>query len=274
MNILDLGKVQTNEAYRASKGYSNSELKDILANPTKALNGDMVKPTGKALELGTLVHSLVLEPKAFINEYIIFDKPINKRLKADREALEAEQVKAKEAGKTLILGDEYNEAKALADAVLGDDVVANLLSGGKPELSFYSEINGVPVKCRPDYIRPMEDGSVVLFDLKTTEDASAGAFARSTANFGYYQQAAYYSDVIESLGVKVSGFYFIAVEKQAPYYHAIYTLKNEHIELGRTHYTKALEMAKNKDKYLGKKLYSDGEQVIQVLDLPTWIFYK
>lgn len=263
----------SNKEYRQAEGLSNSDLKDIYNNPYKFFNGDIVRKQTDAMRLGSAIHSMALEgAAAFNNEFAVLNKELNLRTKADKEYLE--KFKADNLGKDILKPADYEVVLGVNTALKSDNFIMKMLSGGFAEKSFFSAINGINVKCRPDYIKVLKDGSLAIIDLKTTDDSSAGSFAKTAATYGYYQQAAFYSDLISGLGFKVDGFYFIAVEKQAPYYRAVYTIKEEHINTGREHYARALEMALNKEAYIGKTLLQSDIGVIQVLDLPTWIFYK
>jgi hypothetical protein len=88
---------------------------------------------------------------------------------------------------------------------------------GAAEESFYwiDEATGLLCKCRPDYRIPERR---ILVDLKSCEDASPEAFARTIFNYTYYIQAGFYLDgVSQVLAEPYRTFIFIAVEKTPPY---------------------------------------------------------
>ena len=171
--------------------------------------------------------------------------------------------------------DIFDTAVEIANAVNSMRETAIFLKDGLAEQSYFSEIEGVAVKCRPDFYN---ENLGAIIDLKTTSDASATGFARSVASFNYHVQAAFYSDILRSLGKKVNYFLFIAVETSYPYFVGFYELDNVAIEQGRKTYLELLELYKycrERDEWWGyaKK---DGDQIkaVQTLSLPAWKFYE
>lgn len=208
--------------YHAHEAVSKSLLDQMARTPHHArayLDGARTEPT-KAMEFGTALHSAVLEPAVFANNYQLFDG--DRRIKAGK----AEYDDLIRIGKTPISSADYNIIQAMQHSVANHPLACKLLSYGEAEQSvFWNHNVGVQLKCRPDWwIR--EVGIVV--DLKTTEDASPAGFARSVAKYRYHVQAAHYMD-----GCRAEQFLFIAVEKKAPYAVAVYELDKEALAEGR-----------------------------------------
>jgi hypothetical protein len=63
--------------------------------------------------------------------------------------------------------------------------------------------------------------------------------------FGYEVQAAYYVDVAQAIDGKKRDFYWVAVEKDAPFAVAVYKASDAMMEYGRTQYKKAIELYVN-----------------------------
>jgi exodeoxyribonuclease VIII len=82
------------------------------------------------------------------------------------------------------------------------------LAGALTEQSiFATDPSGVLLKGRPDVI-----GADFMADLKTTGDASTGAFSRTIASYRYHVQAALYRRIMHLLGQPKARWYFIIVQ--------------------------------------------------------------
>ena len=263
----------TNKEYHARPEISKSDL-DLLARSPLHLKmkNELKSEPSDALILGSAVHKLVLERKDFLNEFKIVPGA-DKRTK-EGKAIHEDFLK-KLGEKTPIKWPTIKTALKVAKSVNSMCETAKSLRDGLAEQSYFSEINGVAVKCRPDFYNE-KMGAVI--DLKTTSDASATGFARSVASFNYHIQAAFYSDILRSLGKEVNYFLFIAVETKAPYFVGFYELDAAAIEQGRKAYLELLELykyCKERDEWWGyaKK---DGDKInaVQTLSLPAWKFYE
>ena len=195
---------------------------------------------------------------------------MNKRTKAGKE--EFEEFTKQAGSKTVISKADYELAKACADSVLSHDEAKFLLSDGVAEASFFSEIDGINVKCRPDYYNKRHG---IIIDVKSCNDASPDAFVKDVAKFGYYIQDPFYCDVLESLGYPANKFIFIAVEKKAPHMVGIYELDVVAKDFGRDEYNRAFGIYRERSKF-DSTLYRDtvDGSVIQTLTLPNYVYYK
>ena len=247
----------SNEEYHASSTLGASNLKDILKNPFAFARGFRMKQT-QAMVIGSAVHCKVLEPHLFDQEYALKDK------KSLGDALGG-------FGKTKLSADEYETVKKCTETI--KEHVNMFFQNGVAEQAFFSEINGIAVKCKPDYY--IESIGLVV-DLKVVADASPDGFAKAVAKFGYYLQEAHYRSVLKSCGKPVDKFLFVAIEKEAPYMIGLYTLNPTDVLLGEEHIAKAMDIYKRIDQYK-KPIYTDptdSTQLIQVLTMPTWVHYQ
>lgn len=206
----------TNAEYHAADGISKSDLDLIHRSPAhyKAARHEDTP----ALKLGTAIHTLVLEPARFVAEYDFIEG--DRRLKATKEAIK----EAEAAGKTVLTQDEFDALSGMQESVFKSRIAAALIDGATIEHSVFAELDGVRVKCRPDGWN-VEKG--VLFDLKSTEDASPEGFARTVAKYRYHVQDAFYRHVVASAtggDADDLSFIFVAVEKKPPFAVALYTL--------------------------------------------------
>jgi len=109
---------------------------------------------------------------------------------------------------------------AMRDVLLRDKRIENIIEHGIIERSFFARDyqTGLEIKCRPDIIyRDM------IFDLKTTSDASLRGFRLSFYKLRYFVQAPFYLHVLSAAGVRVlQRFVFICQEKKEPYLYGLY----------------------------------------------------
>ena len=206
----------TNADYHAHEAVSKSDLDLIHKSPAhyKAARHEDTP----ALRFGTAFHCAVLENDRFNATYTVIE--------GDRRtsAVKASIKEAKDAGKTVLDADDFNALMGMAQAVFKNPICAALLRGSLKEHSVFAELDGVRVKCRPDGWN-VEKG--VLFDLKSTEDASPEGFARTVAKYRYHVQDAFYRHVVASAtncDADDLSFIFIAVEKKPPFAIALYQL--------------------------------------------------
>lgn len=187
--------------------------------------------------------------------------------------------------------EQWEQLHRMRDAVMAHPAAAALLTGapGVAERSVYwrDPVTGLLCRCRPDFWRA--DGIIV--DVKTTEDASAEAFARSISNWRYHVQAPYYLDGINTMrsqykpaagglampACPAKAFVFLAVEKNARVVNgvalgvAVYVLDNESIELGRIEYQQDLARIAECKRAGVWPGYGDK---IQPIALPQWKLAK
>lgn len=212
--------IYTNAEYHAADGISKSDLDLIHKSPAhyKAHYKAARHEDTPALKLGTAIHTLVLEPARFVAEYDFIEG--DRRTKAVKDAIKD----AEAAGKIILTKEEFDAVSGMRDSFFKNKIAATLIDGATIEHSVFSELDGVRVKCRPDGWST-EKG--VLFDLKSTEDASPEGFARTVAKYRYHVQDAFYRHVVASAtncDADDLSFIFIAVEKKPPFAVALYTL--------------------------------------------------
>ncbi len=208
--------VYTNAEYHAADGISKSDLDLIHRSPAhyKAARHEDTP----ALKFGSAFHCAVLEHDRFNETYTIVEG--DRRTKVVKDAIKD----AEAAGKIILTADDFNALMGMSQAVFKNPICAALLRDSLKEHSVFGELDDVRVKCRPDGWN-VEKG--VLFDLKSTEDASPEGFARTVAKYRYHVQDAFYRHVIAStIGGDADdlSFIFIAVEKKPPFAVALYTL--------------------------------------------------
>ncbi len=135
----------------------------------------------------------------------------------------------------------------MRDALIKNPIVQEILeSCPDREVPLFANYGGLPVKSLLDGIGRDNSGRRVIFDLKSTYDASPDGFARAVSRQKYCLQLALYSAVLslsEGLEERPS-WLWIAVESKRPYTVAIYSPTPEHYALGERQLNHCVELVK------------------------------
>ena len=222
-----------NEAeYNAADGIRRSDLWKIHDSPEKfkyALDHpDESEPT-PALVFGQAAHKILLEPNDFTEEFAVAPDGIDKRTK-DGKAQWADFL-ASNAGKTVIDRDTFNQCLSMSEKAMSDPTVAKLLAGRKEVPFFWDDPDtGVRCKVKIDCLTYLEDETIpVVVDYKTTTDARTNKFVRDAAEYGYFLQAAMYTEGVMRC-LKLTDrprFIFVVQEKKPPYSLNIITVPDD-----------------------------------------------
>jgi exodeoxyribonuclease VIII len=226
----------SNEEYHKGPGLSASGLKLIARSPKHFR--EMPRKESKAMEMGTAVHCAVFEPERFEVEYVAPDRKLNRTKKEDKAEWEALVA----SGKTVLNKDDYDDALAMGASVRAHRLAGPLVSGGVPEQSIFwkqtvplgdGDETKILCKCRPDYVKPMGDGYVIV-DLKTTQDARSKWLRSAYWDYGYHIQAAHYHiGLTQSTGgTPPREFFFVVVESEPPYGVVVYKTPLHTLQIG------------------------------------------
>jgi hypothetical protein len=198
--------------YRQMAGLSKHELDNFAVAPSYYIHrkGQEWKPS-RSMELGTLIHSLVLEGRC---DYAVGPE-VDRRTKAGKE--EWQLFCENNIGKVIVTRDEANIINGCLDAcaplmehcAYDDDDI---------ETSIFWERDGVKCKGRPDMIAII-NGETCIVDLKTI--AGISNFESSFNRFRYDVQAAWYqygyNAATGNLRDRPPGFWFLVVDTEAPH---------------------------------------------------------
>jgi hypothetical protein len=225
----------SNAAYHAADGLNNSTLSSLAKSPAHcyALHQAPGRPqriATPAMMGGTLAHCAILEPHELAARYAVRPAVLDLRTKAGKEWVDCIP-----AGVDVITEDQRDNAEKQRAAVFNVSELAELLDNGAPELSaFWTDpATGILCKCRPDWMSPAGDGSVILLDVKTTTDADPKAFAKTVLQYGYHRQAAWYSNGYErATGHQVLAFVFAVVTNSYPFLASACVLDEQFLALG------------------------------------------
>jgi len=241
--------------YHGSGGVSSTSLKYLLQrapNYFLCKQNQQNKPT-EAMKMGSLVHTMILEPETVKQKYVQCPEFGDLRKTANKTAkLEFEE---RNQDKDAVKSELYEKAERMAESVLSHPTASLLLDGSINESSVYWWFKGdyederkykQMCKVRPDAISTTHPGMII--DIKTTDDASFTGFAKSIHKFNYHLSAAMYLEGCNSnkeLLDKTKAFIFtnfvwVVVEKEYPYNVACYSMCKTDYNIGRMLFRKSM----------------------------------
>lgn len=251
------------ETYFAIEAMSQSGTKTMLRTPQHyRLERDQPSEPTAAMQFGTAVHTGVLQPDRF-DATVARMRKVDGRTKAGKEYREG--FKRECAGMIVLDEEEHDAARRCIDAVRAHPGARHLLRDAITETSLFwvDREFDVPCKARLD-IR--SHGGIT--DLKTTQDASPDAYARSIATFAYDVQAAFYFSGHEHLLDATPEFFaHIAVESEPPHAVACYVIGSASILAGRRLADTALARYAQALRTGHWQGYPD---TIEVIETPAW----
>ena len=192
---------ESNQQYHANSAISHSKLEVFRRRPQLYYRRYVAKtitpePATAALRLGSAVHCSVLEPLEMTRRFAVRPDGIDRRTKEGKEKFAA--FEQQNAGKEILDMDEAAEVIAMTDAVRQNDLAAQLLAHGQPELSWRTG-GSLTLQCRTDWFNrdgcALTEGRPYIVDLKTTESLSGeefGSFERTVFKYAYHRQAGFY----------------------------------------------------------------------------------
>ena len=214
----------------------------------------------KSMELGTVVHGLVLGTGQPVEVVDAKDW----RTKAAQTARD----EAIAAGKVPMLTHEHAKATAIAAAVRSHPVAGPLYAEGDAEQSMFWRCPefGIWKRGRTDWVTLLGT-EVIIADLKTCDSAAPEKIAKSVAEYGYYMQDPWYREGLQILTGADPDFLFVFVQTTAPYLVSVVRLAPEAAALGYQRARLAIERYRDCTESGIWPGYGDD---IQEIALPRW----
>lgn len=204
-----------------------SRFKHFLDSPAHLVAYDKAeREDSPALLFGDALHTLCLEGTGvFHDSFTVLPDGIDRRTKEGKLLYASYQA----TGKKLISQEDYDRICNMEVNLRRDELIRPMMQGGSNEVTLVGELFGVKVKARLDRIT--EGGDII--DLKSMNDIPKRRNFRSTVfSFKYNIQAAFYSLLLEEITGKRPKFYFIAMEKNAPFSVRVFTLDETFMQKG------------------------------------------
>jgi hypothetical protein len=256
----------SNEDYHHLKAVSPSQIKILKRSPLhyydQFLAEDRVKkPPTDAMLKGTALHTAILEPDLWDSTIAVPPHSFDRRTKVGKEL--AAEFERESAGKIVLSPEDADEVRRMADAVRKHPAAGFLLElPGRREASYSwtDPETGLECKTRPDW--HSLDGQIVV-DVKTAQDASREAFAKSISNLDYHVQAAWNLD---AQGGQM--FLSLVVENTRPYGVAVYPASEALLSAGRRRIEAGMTLLAQCWRTNTWPGY--GDQIQEPIDLPGW----
>ena len=231
------------------------------------LHPDRERRETVALADGELLHTYLLEPDRFAQEYMRGpDGPEDKRLGVWKKAL----AEALMSGQQILKPSQFEWLTRCKAQIAAHPFAKSAILGaaGLSEVTVYWEQGGVPCKARFDRLMPR-----IGIDLKKTRHASDDGFMREAERYRYDIKASWYlsaSNAMMSMGddrFQQTHFGFVAVEQNWPQLVNVFAYEREDLRRADRQIADAIEM------------YRDGLQngwgrddlMVKRLRLPAWV---
>lgn len=219
--------------YDAIPGVNQSLLKQFRRSPAHAKQYlDDPSPATPSQALGTAIHTAVLDLDGFHRDYVVPPKCDRRTTlgKATWERFTKDYPKA-----TLISADDFAIVQGICSALRHYPPADEILRSPGPNevgIVWTDAETGLLCKALLDGFRPLLTPSIV-FDLKSTEDASPSVLRWEVIKYAYDVQAAWYLSGLEALAPAPRRFIFLACEKSPPYAVAAYELHEDLLSTAR-----------------------------------------
>lgn len=185
--------------------------------------------TTDAMQFGTLIHKLILEPEKFGNDFAVFEGA-RRQGKAWLEFSEANQ------DKTIIKQQELDDANKIIKNAMLNPVLCDMLKNSiNREMKLEWQHRGVDFLGFADLYTTYKDRKCVV-DIKTTSDAGK-RFERDLYYNDYKMQLAMYQDQFD----KNTDVYIVAIETSNPFNVQVYKLDDSLLFKGWLDYDYYLE---------------------------------
>lgn len=211
--MVHILKCLSNAEYRTVDAYSKSDLDEVLISPSQLeWSRNCQREETDATEIGTAVHSAILEPEAFNRLYM--SAPAVDMRTASGKASDAAFRKAAESNGRIVLShDDYQMVIGMRDSVMVHPTARAYLTteSGQSEPSIIWEQDGVKRKCRPDHIPDPYALGHTIIDVKSIDKIEL--ISKHARDFNYHVQDCWYSDGYEALHGVRPRFIFIFVAK-------------------------------------------------------------
>lgn len=195
----------------------------------------------REFEFGHAAHAVVLGAGAPI-EVIDAESYLPKYAQEARDA-------ARAAGRTPLLLGEWQRVQAMASALRRHPAAGGLFQpgSGKPEqtLIWRDAEFGVWRRAMLDWLPPTGAAPFIVADYKTAPSVDTGHLRKALFEHGYAQQAAWYLDGVEALGLSPQWtpvFLLVFQQKHPPYLVVVAQPGPEEIQWGRVLNRKAMDL--------------------------------
>lgn len=206
---VGLNKCTNHEYHNDCNFYSSSDYKTLLKSPFEFYENKILKVAREEEEskdhfaLGSLTHSLILEPHLVAEEYAVYPGMV-------RRGKEYEEFRKENPDRTIVTKSQNSKALAHQRAYKNAPLAVQLLQECESEFTIVAEWNGIPTKVRCDSIN-VNKGYIV--DIKTSSfPVDPFSFKETVQRWQYDLSAALYAEIAAKHYGKPFDFYWICIQ--------------------------------------------------------------
>ncbi|RJT47198.1 PD-(D/E)XK nuclease-like domain-containing protein [Rahnella woolbedingensis] len=256
----------SNEDYHSGAGISKSQLDDIAISPAIfqwRKNAPVDEEKLKALDMGTALHCLLLEPDEFDKRFIVAPE-FNRRTTAGKQEEKDFMESCDKSGMTIMDAEQGRKLKIMRESALAHPLARWMLeASGKQESSIYwnDPDTGTLCRCRPDKL--ITDYNWCI-DVKSTADMDR--FTRTFYDYRYHVQDSFYSDGYRSHFNETPTFAFLSMSTAIDcgrYPVKVFVMDEAAKSAGRSEYKRNLTT-------YSECLANNEWAGIETLSLPRW----
>lgn len=248
------------------------------------LDGQLEKTNVSHFDFGNAFELALLSPNEF-NEKVLVEDEIYNRIflsnpetKSPRSTNIYKEWKENQKDKYVVPIDGaycFETIQKMLESCYQDETIQRLIKNIEYNYSlcWIDEETGLQLKTRPDICQSKKN---IIVNLKTAADGSPEKFFKDCANFDYPFQACMEIDGVLKTGMmpQVDYYFWLVVEKDAPYSAQLYEFSQEDIAWNMITYRKVLRNvseAKKQNKYpsYSQRAVDNAHGIIQV-NLPLW----
>lgn len=170
--------------------------------------------------------------------------------------------------------ESFETIEHMLTSCYSDSTIKKLIENTDYQLSLFwtDEESGLNLKTRPDICKTKKN---VVVNLKTTLDGSPKAFSKDLAKYDYPIQACLEAKgcVASGLMPRVDNYFWLVVEKVAPYNATIYEFIESDIRsttMELEYYLNIIAKAKEKNHWPGYTQQASNPHGILIAELPQW----
>lgn len=259
------------DTYHATDCVGSHRLQDLTPHPIlfyrRWVSKEIpIEPATPAMKFGAYFHALALEGETAADSRFAVVPQTDKRTPAGKVIWE--NFGKQTRGLLQITKQDYELAWRMVKSIREKPLAVELLTRGKPEVTFRQQMASFAIQARVDWFDPERADAPVLVDVKTI--SSLADFDSHFLKFGYYKQAAFYRLVVAKiLGLEPfqPQFKYIVVEKEEPFQCAVRIPDAQSLEIGTREVMSDLQRLKT--------CYDSGEwpgepNEERMVSLPEW----
>lgn len=254
------------EDYAAVPALNGSKILHMRRSPMKYKHErDNPTPPSPAMELGTLVHRMVLEP-GLVGEIAVWGELEEQKV---RRGKVWDAFREQNEGMLILTVQERDEILAMTASVLRNKPIrqyANAIGPTEVSLFWRHPVTNRRFKARIDKVVPESN---TIFDLKTTRDCHSFRFGSQSYALGYHIKMALYAQGWEILTGKYPEVRLGAVDSKPPHESTVYRVTKDVLQQGAEDLNKLVYRIEKCEKE--RKWPAENEGETDLL-LPQWAF--